>query len=44
MVELRLDNDDEKVNLPAPYVKSAPGDLILPVGDVIMYGISDLME
>lgn len=41
MVELRLDND-ERVDLPAPYVKSDPGNLILPVGDVIMYGISDL--
>ena len=42
MVELRLDNDDEKVSIPTPYVKGDPGDLILPVGDVIMYGISDL--
>ena len=41
MVELRLDNDDE-VGVPTPYVKSDPGNLILPVGDVIMYGISDL--
>ena len=39
MVELRLDNDDEKVTIPTPYVKGEPGNLILPVGDVIMYGI-----
>ena len=43
MVELRLDNDnDEKVTVPTPYVKGDPGDLILPVGDVIMYGIKNL--
>lgn len=42
MVELRLDNDDEKVSIPTPYVKGALSDLILPVGDVIMYGIKNL--
>lgn len=44
MVELRLDklDNDDEVNVPTPYVKSAPGNLILPVGDVIMYGIKDL--
>lgn len=42
MVELRLDNDDGKVTVPTPYIKGEPGDLILPVGDVIMYGIKNL--